>query len=601
MRSPKINKTVFAVLLLFTTYTSLAAQFVATVSDNKISAGQSLQLNLTLKDAKAKKAPDLQPLNKDFEVYGQQKYSTFNSTNGVIVSESGWDITLMPKHDGEVIIPSIQISTDNGVLSTAELRVFVTSGTTRQQNSSQGGAGDVDNDAGLGISLVSTINKDSVFVKEPLIYTLKIISYRNILNLSLEDIKSSDATIDKVSEPKQYRQVIGGRNAHVFEIKYYVTPVNTGKIVIAPAIVFGEAQIPSSQTQRGNNMSTLNNFFFNDSMSFKPFRLKSEQFIIHAVAPQIKDKSWLPLQNLTLIEEWKGLENAKVGDTIIRKIKMVANGSFSNQLPSVQRFMDVNGLKSYADKPTYSNDVKSGSDLIVGTKEETFTLVSTQAGNIILPEITVPWYNLHTKRDEVASLPAKTITIAAGALDAAQDAIVDYSVSAQDSANQITQDRLFANMKSHKLEHALIATLVTVICAMFGAIIYLLRSKNKVIINKPKRKKKLFAEKRTIDSPIYDAADLRDHILLHAIAHWQAPKYLTFNKLGTHLTDHNYTYDMEIYVLLCHEINAELYANTEIEFPVLLDVWMKLRDSVTKTKSQMSDKSNPDYINLNPT
>lgn len=593
MLSKKINKYILILTLWLVCSISYAAEFQATVSDLKIVMGQSLQINFALKDAKAKQAPDFSRLSRDFKIYSQQKYSTFSSTNGVMSSEAGWDITLLPLREGELVIPSIQVLTDNGVLSSTEIRIVVMPTKSSSTNYSALNQ-HASPEEGLGISMIATTNKAKVYTKEPIIYTLKIISYRSIMNVALEDIRSNDASIDKIGQPKQYDQIIGGKPAHIIEIKYYVTPINAGKVTITPAEIHGEIQ---SNTPSRSGYSSLNNFFFNDAI-FKPFKLRGDPVNITAMAPPINDKTWLPLQDLTITEEWNGATNAKVGDTIIRKIKLIAKGGFSNQIPNMQSFMEGTGLKVYADKPTLSDDVSSNGDTIVGIKEETYTLVAGQEGTVTLPQVSIPWWNLQTKALSHATLPAKTLTILPATITNNHGTLVDYSAPTEDAAT--TQVTLIQSIKQHSGLLMLLTGLGLLIFGLCIVILYLLRNQ-KQMIKKSVARKKIFSKTNALDKPIINVVALRNHIILYAIKHWHAPKNITLNKLGTFLTDNNYQYNLEVYVKLCHEINSELYASATAELAILIDAWQQLRDSVTKVKLQKTEHNSSDYINLNPT
>ena len=58
---------------------------------------------------------------------------------------------------------------------------------------------------------------------------------------------------------------------------------------------------------------------------------------------------------------------------------------------------------------------------------------------------------------------------------------------------------------------------------------------------------------------------------------------------------------MQVYILLCREINAEIYATENIELHVLLSAWDSFRQSVVKNSKMDIKNTTTDYINLNPT
>lgn len=550
-----------------------AAEFTATVLNNKLSVGDRVVLSLSLVGAKADEAPDLSALIRDFTIYNQQQYSSYHNVNGNVTAETGWDITLLPKIEGSIIIPSLEVHTDHGILRSAEIALQVSNQPSATSNSKDT----------LGVSLIATTNKDRAYVKEPILYTLKLISYKPIVNVTLEDIKAPDAIIDKIGEPKQYEQILGGVRAHIIELQYYITPLVAGNIEIIPAEIRGEIQgPPQQQTHRNHRFGLLNNFFFENAVEFKPFSLKSNKIAIKSITLPIKSSDWLPLQNLTISEEWVGLAHAKVGETIVRKIKLTATGGFSNQLPSVQSFMELSGVKTYADKPVLKDEIKKNTQIVISTKEESFSLVPQQDGKIIFPAIKVVWWNLQTKKLETAILPAKTIDVAPGVVVNNADAtVVDYS-------NPATEIKPTNNSTNY-----LVLSLIGIIVLMAGCILYLI---------KRKPTKNISPEKAIVkNKDIVTVDDLRATIIKYANKHWDIPVDVTLNKIGTLLTHKNYIYDTALYVDLCQQLNATMYASAHIELPVLIQLWDQFRLSVNKNRTKQVVKHEEDYINLNPT
>ncbi len=587
-----------------------AAQFLANISVNTIELGQSIELSLTLKEASAKGTPDLSGLSQDFSIHSQQQYSTFSSVNGSVTSEAGWDLVLLPTRQGDIVIPSLTINSNKGLLTTQPIKIQVVApGSIRASNNvknanTQSSITPQVNADNIGVSLVATINKTRAYVKEPIVYTLKIISFKPINNVALEDIKAADAIIDKVGQPKQYEQMIGGVRAHIIEFKYYITPLVAGKINIKPALIRGDIYVPPTTISRNSHFGMFNNFFMDDVMQFKPFSVRGDQITLTAQAPVAPAKSWLPLQNLQLTEEWTGLDDLRVGSTISRKIKIVATGGFSNQLPSIKHLIEINGVKTYADSPSFKDDVLPNTETIVGTKEENFSIVTVQAGKITFPAIKINWWNLNTKQSESATLPAKTINVLPALASSNNDATIDFAASAPAAAKNLDPAKIKELFNQDNLLYALIAGLLVLVIVLIAALSYLLLRKHtrrtdtniNRLVEVPRTKKQ-----QILINNIKTAEDVRKIIMMHAAEFWQAPDNLMLNKLGTYLTDNNFNYDLEVYILLCREINSEIYATGDVDLHVILDAWNVFKQSVVKNKKLDVISNTSDFINLNPT
>lgn len=398
----KLLQIIVTILLLFSAQLAYAAGFSASVEANSVAMGDSFKLKLLLNDAKPVEHIDISALAKDFTIHSQQHFSSYRNINGSIQAENGWYVVLMPKREGRAMIPPIALETDKGRFSTQQIILNVTAATPGNKK--------VDNS---GVSLVSIVSKPRAYINEPVIYTLKIISHNNIANIVLDDIKSNDAIIEKIGEAKQYKQLSNGIMSHIIEIRYAITALAAGKVTILPAYMRGELQVAALHPQRSQRFGLLNDLLLDNLIELKPFSIQGDTITLDIQEPAIKNAKWLPLRALDISEQWDGLQNVKVGDTIVRKIKMIAKGAFAKQLPSAQNFMQVEHLKTYANKPTFDDTYNEAENTIIGKREEEYSLVPQQAGEFTLPEIKMQWWNLKTKKIETTTLPAKKIKVLA--------------------------------------------------------------------------------------------------------------------------------------------------------------------------------------------
>lgn len=583
MRNKFYIKIFIGIILLSCLGIASAVGFNATIEDNPVAFGKSIRIKLILSDAKPLEHIDISAMAKDFNIYNQQQFSSYRNVNGAVQIETGWNIVLMPKKEGEFLIPAIALETDKGRFSTQEIKVTVLPAKSGSKKSDS-----------VGISLVSIVSKAKAYTNEPIIYTLKIISYKNIANIVLDDIKSNDAIIEKIGEPKQYNQIHGGVNAHIIEIRYAITALKVGKITILPALLRGELQVPTAQPQRQQRFGIFNDLFLDNLIELKPFSLQSDKITLDIVAPATKNHNWLPVYGLEMTEKWDGMENIKVGDTITRKVKIKARGAFAKQLPSVNDSMQVENLKSYANKPTFDDSYSEHGNTIIGVREEEYSLVPQQSGNFTLPEIKVQWWNLNTKKLETSILPAKSIKVAAANASIADSVTIDYS---EEKAQQDLPNAAMQPKSNNNAIYILVGILVGIILSLCAVIIYVIKRKpaSKLVADQ-------FNDKPNKQTAIISVFDLRNSILRHATKHWDAPPNITLNRLGDSLANHNYTYDLQKYSCLCDNINAALYAKTNnTEFTTLLIDWEDFKKTVHRAKVALVEPEQQDYSSINPT
>ncbi len=586
--SRKNNQYIVIILLCIYFAVANAANLVASVDNATVAYGDSVQLKLQLQDAKATDALDISALAKDFVIYNSQQYSSYVNTNGIVKSESGWHVVLMPKRAGEFVIPVIALQTDKGLLQSQSIKI-----TVQQGQPGQGQAHDVG-----GISLTANVSKTSAYVKEPIIYTLKMLSYDPIINPVLEDIQANDAIVEKVGEAKQYEQVHGGVRAHIIDVKYAITPLHAGKITVTPALMHGELQVAAVNPHKNHPFGLFNNLFHSNVFTVKPFSIQGEELELSALPVPIKTKQWLPLRDLKLSETWEGLQNVKVGDTITRKIKMDAIGNFGNQLPNLQDSIQHQDLKIYANKPVTSDRLDPNNNTLIGTRTEEYSLIAQKAGVITLPEVKVVWWNLQTKQLTSTTLPAKTINIIPAAASV-NNVTVDYSA---DKPVQLEQDRVTkTDAQKSSMFYAAVGACIGILSVIGIYGLYLaIKKLVKKLARKEASSKLINKEASTII--ISSALDLRKAILQHAAKHWRLQHETTLQGLGEALVRHNYRYDNELYTDLSKQLNTALYAGVDDDLPALKAKWEQFRTTVIKTSRKSRGKTNKyDNSHLNPT
>ncbi len=378
-------------LLLF------SGTFTASVSHNQVNPGESFTLNLTLKDSSAKGSPTIDSLKSSFIINSQQQVYSSSILNRQVTSSTTWTYLLIPKEEGRITIPSLHIDTDQGTLSTQPLEIQVVKG-----------AASVDSDL-LGITLATEVSNAKPYKNEPIFYTVKLSSKRNLANIKMEKIQIEDAVIEVNGEPKIYEQVIDGVNVGVAEFSYLITPLKAGFLKIPSAVIQGG--IP---TRRKTHI----NSFFSDHFDpfammqgfdqLKPFALETEETLLNVQPASLSP--WLPAQSLRIEETWIEPQSFTTGEPFTRSFKIVGEGIRSSQLPSLSELLvNDHSFKIYADKPEFGDEVRDGQ--IKSYRKEHYTIIPQQPGTFTLSEISVPWWNVMQKEKAFAHVPSRILQI----------------------------------------------------------------------------------------------------------------------------------------------------------------------------------------------
>jgi hypothetical protein len=350
----------------------------ASVDRSQLSMEETFTLTLSADSIVFSDEPDVSALAKDFHVLRRQQSSRSNIINGKVTSSRQWDYTLAPKREGDLTIPSIPM----GKYHTRPLTVSVRPELKSQQRSSD------------QVFLESDITPRTSYVQAQLDYTVKIFTSVNFLDASLDEPELDNAVIENLGE-NRYQTQVDGRYYQVIERHYAIFPQTSGDLEI-PALTL-QARV------EGYRSSLLD-----------PGRLMIKRSQSHRVRvlPPPKDyqgQVWLPAQSLAFSETWsRDLESIHVGDSITRSIDITAQGLLGSQLPALPA-LQLPGAKVYPDQAKIDKQLDSGR--LTGTRKESLAIIPTQAGELVLPEQRIPWWNIAENRQEVAILPERRLNI----------------------------------------------------------------------------------------------------------------------------------------------------------------------------------------------
>ncbi|MDH3536842.1 MAG: hypothetical protein OER87_13945, partial [Gammaproteobacteria bacterium] len=183
----------------------------------------------------------------------------------------------------------------------------------------------------------------------------------------------------------------------VLEKQFALFPQQSGRLEVTP--VMAEVRLPSRSSydpfQTGGEIRRLRS---------QPVFVDVEPIPADFTAPY-----WLPANRLELREKWQGDLDAPVaGEPVTRSVMLVADGLTAAQLPELA-LPAIDGIKQYPDQPSLENS--RSNEGIRGRREQKVALIPGAAGRYYLPEISLPWWNLQTGKMEIATLPARELSV----------------------------------------------------------------------------------------------------------------------------------------------------------------------------------------------
>ena len=372
-------------IFLYGLTTAQEQNIEVSVDRNELARGETLTYTIRVYDQRQGMQLDLTPLTEEFDVLGTRTSSQIRSINGSVESWTDYIVTLFPLAEGELTIPSLEI---NDALTDPVAINVINEGPRSNQSNEE-------------LFLEIVVNKETIYVQEQLLFTVRLYyTINGIRNPQFTELEMADTVIQLIGSPNQYEKLIDGVRYGVYEKRYVIFPQRSGPLEI-PDILFRGEVTDGSSNFVFRNLNTRRVTAFIEGITIqvaeRPEAARNNQF-------------WLPVGNLTLEENWNiDLSNLKVGDSAIRTITMVADGLDGAVLPPFSP-VEIQNLNLYPDPPDIQRTFVDGR--IVGTRVESTTLVPVIAGSIEIPEVSIPWWNIHTDQQERTVIAATFINVA---------------------------------------------------------------------------------------------------------------------------------------------------------------------------------------------
>ena len=380
------NGFLFTALLILSTVaisTLSWAELTSKVNRTVLDSNETLQLRVRLDAQAFTSEPDFTPLQTDFEILSNSRQQQYSSVNGKAVSYTDWNLILLPKRTGIILIPSLKYKREISNAVEVTVRAATTSGSAASGKQP--------------IYTETLVDKSAVYIQEQIILTHRLYTSVQLRDYSLSELDIPGAIVQRLGD-SQFQKVINGRNYLVLEVRYAIFPQSSGKLDIPP-LRFG-AYETASRSQFGS-FSSRGNRVFRDT--------DAKRIDIMARPAHMPANEWMPSSKVELSEQWSGdLDSLIVGEPITRTIRINAQGLTGAQILPLPIIESPN-YKVYPDQPQLEEQAIG--DGVLGTRTESLALVPNQAGELVIPAIEMRWWDTKNQRMQTASLPATKVQV----------------------------------------------------------------------------------------------------------------------------------------------------------------------------------------------
>jgi len=357
---------------------SARAAVVASVDRADVEINESFTLKV-LVDTDIDVEPDASALDADFYVGQRSQLSNTTIVNGEISRSRTWTYMLMPKRAGDLVIPPVKVGSEQS----NPLHIVV----APQSNALPGEA---------DIFVATEVDFAESYVQAQVLYTVKV--YRSVATrqprLSEPSFGGVEVLIELAGEERSYESILDGKSYNVVERVYALFAQESGELSIVPARF--EARV-----LRGGRITGR-----------KIFESEALTVVVNPIPPppvDFPDAAWLPAKSLELGEEWsREPDRLPAGEPITRHVTTTAIGQLSTQIPVIDPIV-ADGVKIYPDKPELH--VSADPAGIRAVRKDQYALIGTRAGVVELPELKLPWWDINQGEWQIASLPARSLSI----------------------------------------------------------------------------------------------------------------------------------------------------------------------------------------------
>ena len=372
-----------AMMLLMVWSGAEADPVSAKLDRNNVVVGESVTLVLQTNDTDQSLDADLSVLRADFDVLDQRSETQMSFVNGRKTAYVRLVVTLEPKRAGNLTIPALKFP---GAVSTP-LTLKVTAAPALAPGDPEP----------VFIEISVLPEQGPYYVLSQVGLMVRIFYQANLTEAAISPPAPEQASIRLLDEVP-FQADRNGVKYRVLERRYAIFPERSGTLTIPPMQLTGRLiERPSDRlwqpTVRGRRV-----------------RVESEPLNLD-ISPRpagFTGDAWLPARRITLSQKISDNEKLRVGEPVTRTVIMDAVGLEEHMLEE-PTWPEVPDTRVYPDQPQGIS--RDDGEWVLGHKEFRYVIVPENAGELVLPEIRLDWWDTVNHRQRTAILPEHRVTV----------------------------------------------------------------------------------------------------------------------------------------------------------------------------------------------
>lgn len=254
-------------------------------------------------------------------------------------------------------------------------------------------------------------------------YLVRILARVPLRQATLSEPVAEHAIIRRIGDDRRFDLERDGVRYRVLERLYAVVPQRPGPLrIVAPRL---SAAVPATAMPGGRQAQTG----LDSVLERRETVTRTGPTLLLDVRPipAAAERPWLAAESVSISEHWEPSEaRVRVGESITRTIEIEASGLIGASVPDLPTESPT-GFRAYPRTAEIDERV-SGDDLFV-TARIRRSYVPTEAGELALPAVRLPWWSIGMDEQREARLPERRLRVD-GAAPAAASAAADQQARA---------------------------------------------------------------------------------------------------------------------------------------------------------------------------
>ena len=350
---------------------------------DRVMVGETVTLTFVSDDARQSFDADLSALQENFEILDNRTERQMSIVNGSQTTINRMLLTVEPKHDGDIQIPSFRF----GDSSTRPVLL-------RVDPAPELAPGEL---PPVFIEVELTPGEGPYYVHAQFGLVMRLFYLQSLTEAAISKPAPAPASARLLQETP-YNADRGGKRYKVMERHYAIFPERSGELLI-----------PSIRLT-GRLVERQSNGIWKQAVRGRRVRAESDEILlkIDPKPAEFTGESWQPAREFRIAQQVSSADALRVGEPVTRTVMIDAVGLEENMITEPE-WPEIEDARIYPDQP--QGITRDDGRWVLGHKEFRYAVVPEAEGELVLPELKVDWWDTRNGVLRTAVLPAHTLQV----------------------------------------------------------------------------------------------------------------------------------------------------------------------------------------------